>query len=415
MARSLVPRNPDAMDKICRLPVEIVDHIMGLLSILEAAITASFSKVWRDAWFGLSHLCFDEQFFSLFCKKDPQGSEYVEDYSCSYVITKILLQHKGSIRKFVFLHSGVEALTVKSQSFHMSRWLLQVTRQGVEEIELRFSSKEYKLPNCVFSCSTLTRLHLFSLSIEPLSSPCTLPNVTSLLFDRVCFGTRNVGVRSGTRNLPNYDVHVPKLKDLSFLYCEGVPHFNITAQNLYSLTIMCRYGSYLQSFLTDNLDMLSSICTLELDYSALQGFLQIFPSLNVEQLKLSDFDFQWDGVASTFVCLLCKCPKLCKLEIVFKRVENKSKCIDAESEELKKLRSEARTHQMLSYIKLSSFDGSMLQMHFIQEMLACLPALEKVVITGDPSPVFDWNKKRKTSKKIARFPCASVKAKIVYQ
>ncbi|VFR03512.1 unnamed protein product [Cuscuta campestris] len=381
MARSVVGCEADARDRISQLPVKILDHIMGLLPIREAARTAVLSK----------------------------PSDDLGEYSCLYAINKVLLHHKGSIRKFVFLHSRVERLTVGSLSFHMPKWLLLVTRKGVEEIELHLRGEAYELPVCLFSCSTLTRLHLCSLSIEPLSSPCTLPNVTYLIFERVCFGIRS---------LPNCVVDAPKLKNLSFLHCEDVFHFNITARNLCTLRINGFYGSKLGIFLPANLD-LNSISTLIIDtrileyflgrYTAKQFMLQL-PSLNVEQLSLRFLCFQHDVAASAFACLLCKCPKLCHLEICFLWVGDRNKCIDATSKHLKKLRSVARTHKMLLSLKLSYFDGSWFQMHFIQEMLACLPAFENVVIDGN-----GLNKEPEAMEEISRFPRASAKATIVFQ
>lgn len=53
-------------------------------------------------------------------------------------------------------------------------------------------------------------------------------------------------------------------------------------------------------------------------------------------------------------------------------------------------------------------------MQFVKEMLAWLPALEKVVIMCIPN-MFDWNKEQQTMEKISHFPRSSANAKIVYQ
>ncbi|VFR03510.1 unnamed protein product [Cuscuta campestris] len=333
----------DVRDRISELPVEILDHIMGFLPVQQAAKTAVLSKVWRDVWFSLTRLCFhviDDNFFRYFNHKYRAGSECLEESLLFYVISKVLLEHKGSIRKFECRHSSARAETVRSRSFDMDQWLLLVTQQGVEEISLHFGLNEYKLPVCIFSCSTLRRLDLYGLLIEPpQDSQCAFPNVTSLSFRCVQFRSRNPS---------GYVVDVPKLENLSFIHCEDMFLFNINARNLCTLTIECWYTTQLGKFLPENLD-LRSIRTLEMDNYTLQDFLGQYttngialqlPLLNVELLKLSEFCFLDNAIArvSAFVCLLCRCPKLRNLEIKFESrcVEDVYKFIDTTSRDLKK-------------------------------------------------------------------------------
>ncbi|RAL37558.1 hypothetical protein DM860_000252 [Cuscuta australis] len=413
MAKPAVRRHAAARDRTSQLPVEILDHIMGLLPIQQAAKTAVLSKVWRDVWFSLTRLCFDHDFFSYFNKKYRRASKYVKKSSCLYVINKVLLQHKGCIRKFVFLYGNAGKLTIRSRSFDMDQWLLLVTRKGVEDIHLHFGHNEYKLPSFIFSCSTLRTLRLDGFSIQPQNSPCSLRNLSTLCFANVKFVSRY---------LANNALDVPKLENLVFKYCEDIFHFNITARKLCSLKVNCCSGKEVGKFLPVNLD-LTSICTLDLDYYTLvyiigqyttkECLLQL-PALNVELLKLSSFCFHDDARTSAFTCLLCKCPKLCNLEISFAYQwgEDINKCIDAESKRLKKLRRVLQTHKMLLILKLSSFSGLRPQMHFIQEMLACLPTLEKVIISRPYR--FDRSKEHETFEEISHFPRASAKAKLVF-
>ncbi|RAL37557.1 hypothetical protein DM860_000251 [Cuscuta australis] len=325
MVRRVAPRCSVDGDQIRQLPVEILDHIMGLLPIQEAAKTAVLSK------------------------------------------------HKGAIKKFVFLFPGGCTLIVRSRSYDVNQWLLLVTQQGVEEIHLRFGSREYKLPECIFSSSTLKRLHLSGLCTEPLNSPCTLPNLTSLCFEEAKFISRNT---------TNYAIDVPKLKNLSFFCCENISHFNIIARNLCSLRIAHFFTRKGDNFLPVNID-LRSIHTLDLEGSSHEyilgdhtsnGLPPQLPALNVKSLKLSGDYIQTDAAALPFVCLLRKCPKLCKLRIRFQWAGDMNRCIDATSGHFEKLRSVAQTHKMLWSLKFCSFNGSRPQMHFIKEMLANLPS-----------------------------------------
>ncbi|CAH9119677.1 unnamed protein product [Cuscuta europaea] len=402
-------------DRISQLPEDILDHILGLLSIQQVAKTAVLSTVWRDLWTTLTQLCFDYDFFEYFDKKYRRDSKYVRKSSGLYVITKVLLQHKGTIRKCVIHLSHAGILTLRSRSFDFDQWLHLLTFKRVEELHLSFEDKAYKLPNFIFSCSTLKNLHLEAFSIEPLNLPRTLlPNLTSLYFVDVDFGPTNVS---------NYVVDVPMLENLSFRGCENILHLKITARKLCSLAIngLC---SEVDKSLRLNLDF-KSICTLELDNWSLQYILaesatkgrQLQPhTLNVELLILSGFRFQRDVETSSFVRLLCICPMLCQLEISFWGIEdNTYKPLDATSKRLKKLRTVVRTYNRLLVLKLCSFRGLRSQMHFIKEMLACLPSLERVIfIFHYMYDDDDSYKKHEIMEEVLCFPRASTKAKMVY-
>ncbi|VFQ95309.1 unnamed protein product [Cuscuta campestris] len=190
MGRHVVQPGANARDRISQLPAEILDHIMGLLPIRQAAKVAVLSKVWRDVWSSLTLLCFDHGFFHVAGKKSSKEARKDKNKrSRFHVITQILLQHKGSIRKFVCFHALAMTEIVRFSSLEVDEWLVLVTRKGVEEIHLHFGCNKYKLPGYVFSCTTLKTLHLNGFSIDPQNSPHTLPNATSLRFDYADFGT----------------------------------------------------------------------------------------------------------------------------------------------------------------------------------------------------------------------------------
>ncbi|CAH9119691.1 unnamed protein product [Cuscuta europaea] len=58
-----------SMDRFSELPSEILDKILGLLDIQEAARMAILSKFWREMWFNLTDLNFDCNFFYHIEKK----------------------------------------------------------------------------------------------------------------------------------------------------------------------------------------------------------------------------------------------------------------------------------------------------------------------------------------------------------
>ncbi|CAH9124131.1 unnamed protein product [Cuscuta epithymum] len=384
-------------DRISLLPEDILDHILGFLPIQDIAKTAVLSTMWRDLWFTLRQLCFDRQFFRYFDNK-CKASRY-EKISCAfYTINKVILQHKGTIQKFVIDLSHVGERTIKSRSYDCDQWLPLVKSKGVEELHLFFklTPYNYKLPNWVFSCSTLKGLHLGGFRIEPTEFPSTLSNLTSLYLHAVCFGPTN---------LPCYVVDGPMLKNLSFSSCNSIAPFKITARSLSSLTIKNCFNRDSGKILPIACDLIS-IRTLDVDYGSLEGLPVQANAINLELLKLSKFRFQDDVTTSAFVRLLSICPKLCKLEITYAGTD--VNCIESLSELLKNLHSVAQTCKKLLFLELNLYKGEWAEILFINEMLASLPALEKVTITCSGPRM-----KSKILERVMCFARTSTKAKIV--
>nr|GMD69359.1 F-box/FBD/LRR-repeat protein At1g13570-like [Ipomoea batatas] len=143
------------------------------------------------------------------------------------------MQHHGPIRKFIFNFKFEDDLPIgngpNSRKFDFDQWFLFITRKGVEEMNITFPTTiAKKLPNCIFSSSTLKRLHLSGVLVAPtINAPCIFPNVTDLSFDEVVFGTINL----------DCVIDVPVLETLSFRYCENASYFNIKAPRLDRLTL----------------------------------------------------------------------------------------------------------------------------------------------------------------------------------
>ncbi|XP_019150042.1 PREDICTED: F-box/FBD/LRR-repeat protein At1g13570-like [Ipomoea nil] len=392
-------------DRISQLPADILDHILGFLPIKDAAKTAVLSSIWRDVWLSLTQLNFDHEFFCYMYKKHRHAIKYAKKSAVSlYVINKVLLLHNGTIRKFVLSFYNVGIRAIRSRSYDFDQWLLFVTKKGVEEIYIRFDKEAYKLPGCVFSCSTLKRLHLYGVVVEPMKFPCILPNVASLCFECVDFGPINC---------LDCAIDVPVLEKLSFIQCHDIFHFDITAPKLCSLTIEHCSSTVRGKFLPVSLD-LRSISTLDLG-GRLQGLFKEITSmgfqLNVEYLKLSchhGFYTKSDGSSSVFVHLLRLCPKLGKLDInSFWFESSLTNCMDT----LLELHAAAQTNKMLRTLKFISFEGSRSETLFIKDLLASFSTLEKVVIIREKR----YCKKDSTGVmlELLDLPFASTKTKII--
>ncbi|CAH9093417.1 unnamed protein product [Cuscuta europaea] len=402
----------DQRDRIRELPAGILDNVLGLLPIVEAARTAVLSTYWRDAWYELSRLEFDEEYYN-----------YMYDNLTPYleVIDQVLKQHIGPIQKFSIY------TTEKVYESEFDELFLLVTHKGIDAIGIYLDCNafmKYRLPSCIFSCRTLKALHLFGVNIEPINAPLIFPNVNSLFFKSVRFGATNHHLHA---------VNVPMLESLSYTQCSGISHFDITAPKLGSLSIKGCFadvdddddddgddderdgevdndgndnGSATEKgenklgsgFLPMNLD-LTSIRTLHLCSDSIEGFVddicKMRPkllALNVEYLEFSGFYFPFSYVNSKFVKLLRRCPKLCELDICcqFGGLES-TLGIDGVSDLLEDLHGIDQTHNRLHTLKFSLFRGLRPELLFIKELLVRFPTCVKLIISLNK--MFDSHKK----------------------
>ncbi|XP_019149953.1 PREDICTED: F-box/FBD/LRR-repeat protein At1g13570-like isoform X1 [Ipomoea nil] len=401
-------------DRISQLPIEILDNILGFLPIVEAARTTVLSTIWRGCWSNLTQLNFDDQFFACVGKK--YSGSYNSTTTCMYVINKVLMRHHGPIRKFVLDFKGDVSIIddgPNSRKFDFDQWFLFITQKGVEEMSIAFLAtyeidginKYFMLPNCIFSCLTLKRLDLSGVLIAPtINAPCIFPNVTSLSFTGVVFGPITL----------DCVIDVPMLDTLSFNQCEDVSYFNIKAPRLGSLTL---YNYEID----DDIKVYRRITPVNMDLSFIHTFCLDFnfkffvseltrwgPELNVECIELAYVEFHGDDDFSSFIHSLRICPKLRKLDIMTVLID----AVISKYTLFEGFKSAAKMLKMLHTLKLRSFNWSMSELRFIMMILACFPALEKVVIIR--SVKFDSNNEFKIMQKLLNFPRASRKAKIIY-
>ncbi|CAH9103855.1 unnamed protein product [Cuscuta epithymum] len=392
----------EAKDRISELPTDICDHILGLLPINESARISVLSTFWRDAWLSLTHLKFDGDFFNYF------KHHYMRE-STMYVINKILMRHKGPVRRFVFHFSNFGkhsysygAMATSRRWADFDRLLLLITGNGVEEIDLFFQPNKYILRDCIFCCLTLKKLSLFGVFIEKINFPCIFPNVTSL-----CLGD----VEFDSRNLLDYAAVIPTLESLT---CRTSPALNISAPKLSSLKINPSahgiHGTVVDSILPRNLDI-RHVRSLHLGGPFLKTFVNdldrmglLQTALNVEHLELT-VSFENDDI-SALALLLNMCPKLSKHLIHLKNLtvdrlwELPDDNVTLKCETLREL-----------YI-FCSFSGSALELLSFKWLLNCFPALEKLFINN--SKCLHHNRDAKNKQKLLRYLRASTTAEIVY-
>ncbi|CAH9096454.1 unnamed protein product [Cuscuta epithymum] len=421
-------------DRLRELPANLLDKILGCMPISDAARLAVLSSFWRDAWFSLTTLDFDDNFFChirdkydwFYACSDERTHKLIYDndkidisVSMSLnVINKVLIQHNGPIHKFCFAFGDDGIGSLKSRVLDIYQWLTFVTQKGVEEIHLRFERQDgFLLPNCIFSCPTLRSLRLCGSTYDTVDAPRNLPNFTSLYFEYVSFEP------SG------HAINAPMLENLTFFACdESMFHFNITAPKLGMLTIQaCSYRQR-NGYLPINYASWEAVCTLVLDGYSIKNFFEPFTTrglplqpplrLNVEYLLLRDDPLECDlygnykvqgDISRTFIHLLRLCPNLRKLHMDVSIIEMLGDCLGKNSKLSEYLCSVAVRLYFLDAMILgdvSYTSCSETWLSGIKVFLACFPRLQKFVIGKH----FNLQ----TTKKILLFPRASAKVKIVF-
>ncbi|CAH9126557.1 unnamed protein product [Cuscuta epithymum] len=354
-------------DRISGLPLDILAHILGLLRIREAAISAILCTSLRDAWLSLPHLNFDSHFFIYL------RSRHMEALT-TLIIKTIIIKHKGPIRKFEFDFYMIRCMNKMSTWLDFDEMLHRLTRKGVEEIHLSICScTQYVLPDCIFSCLTLQTLHLSGVLFPQIRAPCIFPNVTSLFLENVKFDQTKCS-----------HVELPMLRNLT---CESISGFDFTAPMLRSLKFCVRRYSNIAGtnsclILPVKFD-LGTLRYLHIGNIGLGRFVeelsrigQAQTTLNVEHLKLRLNDKYSDNI-STFLHLLRMCPMLIKLDIHLTfgaRFTSEEDLLMVPEHTL------AQTFDTIRDLSIVCwFHGSSPKMTFFKWLLCRFPALEKVL------------------------------------
>ncbi|XP_049398303.1 F-box/FBD/LRR-repeat protein At1g13570-like isoform X1 [Solanum stenotomum] len=212
----------DIEDRISVLPRNVIDCILELLPVKEAAKTCTLSKSWRYIWSELPKMVLDYEFCDELI--DESESKFRE------VVDGIMLLHMGKIVKFD-LDVRVDDLASYTA---IDRWVLYVTRNSVKKLHLRISNiddRTYTLPPCVFHCSTLTQLKLARCSFKPPGSFRGFPNLVTLRLASVTFSEHCV-------------IKAPLLANLTLNCCDGMQYLNIVSPVLKSLYV-CYPHSYI--------------------------------------------------------------------------------------------------------------------------------------------------------------------------
>ncbi|XP_071697850.1 F-box/FBD/LRR-repeat protein At1g13570-like [Rutidosis leptorrhynchoides] len=179
------------MDMISKLPPGIIETILCLLPIQEAARTSILSKEWRYQWIKIPKLVFDEDTFKVSTngvelsgweptfEAPNQRKEMTKRCRCFYAIFQVLLMHEGPIHEFTLsIGADDSCIEIDQIIFHLSR------KNTVKKLTLEFLWR-YKLPKSLFSLQQLTDLSLICCDLYHQPTFNGFSRLTSLCLEGV--------------------------------------------------------------------------------------------------------------------------------------------------------------------------------------------------------------------------------------
>ncbi|CAL1392467.1 unnamed protein product [Linum trigynum] len=148
-------------DRISNVPANAIEQILTLLPIKDAARTSILSRNWRHHWRSIPQLVFDGSFAPL-----PNTGPCLPDEKKVMVdIYEALLVHDGRVTKFELSIPGL-----REDCQQIYKLIPHLASKGVQELALRFSVGQIKLPSSLFTACHLTVLKLQHCSVGAPSS-----------------------------------------------------------------------------------------------------------------------------------------------------------------------------------------------------------------------------------------------------
>ncbi|KAJ0562051.1 putative F-box-like domain superfamily protein [Helianthus annuus] len=149
------------MDRISKLPVGVIETILCLLPIQEAARTSILSKEWRYHWTKIPKLVFNENTFQVSndgaelsvleqtFDKPSKRKEMAERCKLFYAIYQVLLIHEGPVLEFsLSMHIDGSCVEIDHVLLHLSK------KKTLKILTLDFYGS-YRLPLSLFSLHQL--------------------------------------------------------------------------------------------------------------------------------------------------------------------------------------------------------------------------------------------------------------------
>ncbi|KAF9606207.1 hypothetical protein IFM89_023662 [Coptis chinensis] len=193
------------IDRLSFLPEGIRDHILSFLPMEDVVKTSILSRQWRHICYSLSDLEFDQQEFENMEGKDRNALDFRN------FVDRLLISHdRSDIRSFKLItNERVGGRDAVLDDIQINAWALFALKHNVRELKLVFISE--LLPLCIFTCHTLTVLHLQWVNLH-FPSMVFFPSLKTLELRHVYLYGENL-----TKNL---FLSFPVLECLILVCCE---------------------------------------------------------------------------------------------------------------------------------------------------------------------------------------------------
>ncbi|XP_060185881.1 F-box/FBD/LRR-repeat protein At1g13570-like [Lycium barbarum] len=409
------------VDKISNLPCNVLDGILGCLSLKDAVKTSILSKNWRYNWVTRKELDFDDEFFSS-CKDNQEAKT---------IIYQVLLFHEGPMLKFRLQGSRIQGPQLMS-CLDINHWIRFLSKKDVREFTLRIGSgNAYHLPHQLFTCQQLRHLELKLCLFHPPPGFKGFVKLINLDLHDVIF-------------VPSLISKCPLLERLRLSWCRGFDILEIDAPNLKCFHFSGRFKSIcfknapvlrevtivllhvfpdpsppVSSNVTKFFHYMPSLQTLDicgstLEYLTMGGLPKSPPTAlnNVKSLEFSITTLRNVEEVSGAVYLITNCPKLQELSMdcdsVLDVVEPVVEFLEAQSI------TSFGAAKLLQKVEMCYFKGAEMQMEFMKFILASAPVLEKITMLMIPHEFLLCADTQMMEEKMKQFPRASPNVRFIF-
>ncbi|KNA23806.1 hypothetical protein SOVF_021830 [Spinacia oleracea] len=207
------------VDRISSLPWNVLDIILGEVSIIEAARTSVLAKDWQYKWLSISNLHVD---YGATASALNKGNIEWEKFAS--IINRFLLHHSCTIRKFYL------SAFCKPHYPDMYPWIQYLSTQEVEVLFLQELGPQqlFEVPSNLFSFKKLRRLYLGNCVLKLPSNFGGLISLREISFSNVLISDDDLH-----RMLRAY----PLVEKLVLSRMPGIQHLRIYGPRLTMLVI----------------------------------------------------------------------------------------------------------------------------------------------------------------------------------